>query len=188
MPLQRIFIALDTSPTLKRELGDLSGRLAVSKADIRWERTGKLHCTLQFLGDVDESIVGSLDVAVRKAIDGVAPFEISFGDLGFFPDSVHPRVLWVGLDDPEGRLAFLHERLVEETSRLGLRGTEPAFRPHITLGRIRGQRNVTRLTTMAETCTFDHPPVTVREVLIMKSELKPSGSVYTVLRSLPLIA
>jgi len=186
MPSHRLFIALDTPPDVKQEMGELCQKLASSDADVRWERTGRLHCTLQFLGEVDDEMVNPLGAAVHKALEGIVPFLISYRGIGFFPEGLHPRVVWAGIEDHAGRLAYLHKRILEETARLGLIGNGSPFRAHVTLGRVRGPGNLRRLTTMTETCTFEHPPVTVREVVIMKSELKYSGSVYTVLRSIPL--
>jgi len=44
------------------------------------------------------------------------------------------------------------------------------------------------LLRMIESVTFESEPVTLREVLLVKSDLRPAGSVYTTLKSLPLTA
>ena len=97
-----------------------------------------------------------------------------------------PRVVWVGIEELNGALTPLYESIESAMAALGFERESRPFHPHITLGRVKSTRGHHSLLTTLETITFDSKPVTVREVAVVKSELKPTGSVYTILKSIAL--
>jgi 2'-5' RNA ligase len=181
----RIFVALDTPPSVRTALHAARKTLAASDVDVRWDPPDKYHCTLLFLGDIADTAVDEVTRLATIAVEEAHSFDASYAGLGFFPTPARARVVWAGIHD-DGSCTRLHEALVDVLRRFLPEEKSAPFHPHITLGRIRSQRNLARLTTIMESCTFDHPPVTVREIRIFKSDLRPAGSVYTVLRSIPL--
>ncbi len=183
----RLFIAIDTPPEIKDDLEDLSSRLRESDAEVRWEGREKFHATLKFLGGTNEALLPAIAAALRRISEGTSPFPVIVRRVGSFPPRGNPRVVWVGLDDPEGGLERLHSSVDQEMSRLGFRPEERTFHPHVTLGRVKGTRHLRRLRTRLESVTFESHPTTVHEVLLVRSELKPSGSVYTILKSFPFV-
>ena len=182
----RVFIALDTPAAVKRALALLRDDIARRTHDVRWEAPGKLHCTLQFLGDVGPSALGPIERGVAGAASVTPFFTLSYSGIGFFPDRERPRILWVGIVDPTGEAGRLQERISRSLSGLGYPREERPFHPHVTLGRIRGSPEAGRLIDIVKTCTFEHPPVSVPAVEIMQSVLTPRGLEYTLLRSVPL--
>jgi 2'-5' RNA ligase len=186
MSLLRVFIALDTPPSVKRALVLLRDDIARRTHDVRWEASGKLHCTLQFLGDVEPSAIVPIERGIARAASVIPPFALSYSGVGFFPDRDRPRILWVGITDPGGNLERLQERISVSLSPLGFPRDERPFHPHVTLGRIKGTPAPGRLIDIVKTCTFEHPLVSVPAVEIMQSVLTPRGSEYTLLRSVPL--
>jgi RNA 2',3'-cyclic 3'-phosphodiesterase len=55
---------------------------------------------------------------------------------GAFPSASRPRVLWLGVDGGEALLE-VHRALAEALAGAGLPVEERAFRPHLTLARVR---------------------------------------------------
>jgi len=108
--------------------------------------------------------------------------------LGAFPHPQSPRVLWVGPSEnwergvEAKRIAEIHGAIEQVSEGLGfLRETKP-FSPHLTLARIKmGERQVG--VALAKGGVLDRPlslgSLVVESVVLMKSELKPTGSVYT---------
>ena len=184
----RLFIAVETPGDVREALGEVRDRLAASGADVRWESNDKLHCTLVFLGETDDSALVTIHETVRQSCAGFAPITVAYRGIGYFPDNRRPRIVWAGIEDPRGELGRLQETIASDLAVAGHPGDDKPFHPHITLGRVKGLRNINRLTTIAESCTFEHPSVTVREIVIVRSDLRPGGSVYTILRSIPLTA
>ncbi|MEW6509414.1 MAG: RNA 2',3'-cyclic phosphodiesterase [Bacteroidota bacterium] len=188
MGMLRLFIAVETPADVREALGQLRDRLAASGAQVRWEPNDKLHCTLLFLGETEESALPTIREAVMKPCAGCAPIAVAYRGIGYFPDSRRPRVVWAGMEDPQGALGRLQQEIASKLATAGYPGDEKPFHPHITLGRVKSLHGINRLITIAESCTFDHPSVTVREIAIIRSELKSGGSVYTILHSIPLSA
>ncbi|CUS77266.1 2'-5' RNA ligase [Candidatus Kryptonium thompsonii] len=71
-------------------------------------------------------------------------------------------------------------------SELGFEKEDKEYHPHITLGRVKKAKNISSLIKKMENINFEAKTGEVAEVLIMKSDLKPSGSVYSVLRKIKL--
>jgi len=184
----RLFISLDTPEPVKRSMAILRDDLARRMREVRWEDARKFHCTLRFLGSVEHARLGPIEEQVRAAASGTPPLSLRYSGIGFFPDSGHPRILWVGITDIDGTLGRLQQRISAGLSSLGFIPEERPFHPHVTLGRIGTRRRPDRLTDIMKTCTFEHPPVIVPAVEIMQSVLSPHGSEYLLLRSIPLVS
>jgi 2'-5' RNA ligase len=174
-------------PGVAQALHDAKLYLASAGADVRWEAREKYHCTLLFLGDTPEEALDPLAARVASAAKTIPPFPLAYGGVGFFPDAYRPRVIWGGVTDPTGHLEALQSRISWAAAALVPVLPSEGYRPHVTLGRIRGERNLARLIQRSESCTFEHPPVTHREVYIVKSRLQPGGSVHTIVRTMPLV-
>ncbi len=140
-----------------------------------------MHITLLFLGETDDRDVPKVIEAVRKAVEGVGPFEVTLRGLGAFPDVRRPRVVWAGAE-PAGLLARISKGVAAGLS--GIQYDTKPFKSHVTVGRCQGQADVSRL---AE--EFSGKEITrfsCREVLVMKSVLGPSGAKHSVVGRVPL--
>ena len=189
MDMLRLFIAVDTPATVKREMALLIDDMARGARGVRWEDTGKLHCTLRFLGSVERSRLGSIEQQVELGTAGIPPLSLTYAGIGLFPDGIRPRIIWIGIREKGGDLALLQERVSRSLRSLGFLPEERPFQPHVTLGRVGGGITGTAsgvLIDIVKTRTFDHPPVIVPAVEIMQSVPRPRGSDYVVLRSIPL--
>jgi 2'-5' RNA ligase len=100
----RLFVAIELPPSLRAILLDHIDRLrkAVPEASASWSRAKNLHLTLKFLGDTSVSKVEALSTAIKDAADDASTFQANAGGCGAFPVRGHPRVLWVGIEDPTG--------------------------------------------------------------------------------------
>ena len=189
METLRLFIALDTPAAVKRHMELLRDDLSRRTRNVRWEAAGKLHCTLRFLGEVERSRIGAIMEQVRAAASETPPLFLTYAGIGFFPGLTRPRIIWIGIRESGGDLARLQERISGGLRGLGFLPEERPFHPHVTLGRVgpgSGAGASRVLIEIVETRTFEHPPVIVPAVEIMQSVLRPRGSEYAVLRSIPL--
>lgn len=182
----RLFIAFDTPAHVREEAARLIGELRESHADVRWEVRDKLHVTLKFLGDTPAGQLPEVMAALRAAASDVGAIRIRYRGLGTFPPRGVPRIFWVGIEDPAGALVPLARRIDEEMGKLGYPREERPFHPHLTLGRVRSPRNLGALQNRLISCTFESQPATVDGLMLVRSDLTPTGSVYTTLELLPL--
>jgi len=191
----RAFLAVELSQELRAELATVQQELKhriepEMKRDMRisWARPASIHLTLKFLGDMNEQVIDPLRVALEQAIGSQVPVNVPLDRLGAFPHPQSPRVLWIGpLENWEKgaeakRIAEIHGAIEQACEGLRfLRETKP-FSPHLTLARIKmGERQVG--VALAKGGVLDRPlslgSLVVESVVLMKSELKPTGSVYT---------
>jgi 2'-5' RNA ligase len=150
---------------------------------VRWVRPGGIHLTLQFLGNVLADRVPAIREGVSAACRGVPPFTILIRDVGCFPNLKRPRVVWVGVSESSGALNRLYRQVQDNMAALGFEPDKRPFNPHLTLGRVKkntGAGEVRRLGEVmaaAELGTIDQ--MEVSSIHLIRSDLKPSGAVYT---------
>jgi RNA 2',3'-cyclic 3'-phosphodiesterase len=183
----RSFIALPSSPELRKVLREIQTLLAEEGANVKWDTPDKFHITLKFLGDVDRDKLSTLNDLLLTRIAPVKTFQLEYNSIGAFPDLVHPKVIWAGAEIPE-ELKEFQERIELACEEFGIPKESRVFHPHITLGRVKGSTNLHRLTAKVKSITFEPLETSCSEVLLIKSELRPTGSVYTTLKSFPLNA
>lgn len=163
--------------------GELQGwlrRLPGAEA-VRWVRPEILHVTLRFLGDIERTRVPELAREVGCALEGEAPFALRLGRVRCFPSARRPRVVVLDVEDPD-RLAALAAAVERGVVAAGFAPEERGFRAHVSLGRLRDGRP-----PAVETAPEPgFAPFPVREVILYRSELSPSGSRHHCLERLAL--
>jgi 2'-5' RNA ligase len=151
----------------------------VPNAHASWSRIDNIHLTLKFLGDIPQLSVQNLSEAASQAVDGLKPFTIRLEQTGVFPTHDSPRVLWIGVNDLEGKLRKLQMRLEDQAERLGFQKEARAFHPHITLARLRKPQHARSLAAVHKATQFEPAEVAVAELLVIRSELSSKGSRYS---------
>ena len=189
----RCFVAIELEEAIRQEIRRTQTLLKSDPAGRhgRWVRPEGIHLTLKFLGDMHADQIDTIAQAIRDATAGVAPFRVSYGGLGCFPNPRFPRVIWIGVDDPEGSLLRLQKAVETNLSALGHPPERRAFHPHLTLARTRrvSKGEQSALGNLVERTQVDRlGDMLVREISLMRSELRPSGAVYTQLAAASLRA
>ena len=185
MQTLRTFIAIELDEELRENLRRLQSGLRerVAPRSVRWVRPEGVHLTLKFLGDTPAGEVDEVKAALAIAASQIEPFTFYVGGLGCFPNSRRPRVVWVGIQEPTGRLARLREAIEDQVAPLGFPTERRSFHPHLTLGRVQGYANKSEVREIGEvvatTITGTVDEVAVASVCYIKSDLKPTGAVYT---------
>jgi 2'-5' RNA ligase len=189
----RTFIAIELDESIKDGLTKLQERLKgkVPRGSARWVRPKGIHLTLKFLGDVPADQIGEITGALERSCQGFAPFSLSCGGLGCFPNLKRPRVMWVGIQEETGTLAQLKRAIEENVAPLGYPTEKRKFSPHLTLGRVQkrassgDRRRLGELVGASEIGILGQ--MEVRSVNLIRSDLRPSGAVYTRLAEVELI-
>jgi RNA 2',3'-cyclic 3'-phosphodiesterase len=191
MGLVRAFIACKLSVSLQESIQNaIAGlRQSLDMNLVRWVPGHNVHLTVKFLGDVAESSLDSIYSAIASQAALHSPFEAVVEGFGAFPNRRRPRVLWIGMTAPP-ELTSLHHDLDVATERLGYKSDFPDFAPHLTIGRVRQSASSSDQQSIRD--ALSRMPVGtvgsqhVDAVHLLKSDLKPSGSVYSELYSAPL--
>jgi 2'-5' RNA ligase len=181
----RLFVAIELPAELRRLLEERSDTLSsmIHSSIIRWVRPEGIHLTLKFLGDVPGGKLEAVKEAVRTVGPRFSPFEYSVGGLGCFPNTRRPRVIWIGVRERSGRLEVLQAEIEQAYSALGFEKERRPFHPHLTLGRVRrGVRHADHQAVADAITRVEHFSLgdyRVEEICLYRSELKPTGAVYT---------
>jgi 2'-5' RNA ligase len=177
----RTFIALNLPAVQRQELHDATADIRAAVETGTWVAAEKLHLTLKFLGEVDESRVKQIAQRIGEVAGRHRPLELDVGGAGVFPNFRAPRIVWMGVA-ADTKLELLFDDVERACDELGFPPEGRAFRPHITLGRLRVPPSSTvrrRLEEAMANCTV-RLRVAVNTVDVMASTLKRDGSRYTV--------
>jgi 2'-5' RNA ligase len=180
----RTFIALPASLDNQQAMAEIQNKLKASQADVKWDLPNKFHITLKFLGNIEQTKIEPLSSAIADCVHSFSPFEIIYETLGTFPNLHNPRVVWIGIKANQ-LVLDLQAKVEQVCLDFGFPKENRSFHPHITLGRVKGIRNLVHLTEAIKNITFDAIQSSCSEILLMKSDLHPSGSIYTTLKSFP---
>jgi 2'-5' RNA ligase len=175
----RTFICIEIPQAIKTHIEDIQHTLRQPDAQISWVKPANIHLTIKFLGDVEASRIETVRCAVERATASVSAFDIEVGSAGCFPDARNVRVLWVGLSRVPEVLSDLHQRIEDELARDGFPRESKRFSPHLTIGRA---RNPNRARQTAETLIargFAPIEFQASEIIVMRSDMHPTGSIYT---------
>jgi len=184
----RLFIALETPPEITPLIGAIRDRLKTCRAEVTWEPDEKLHATLKFLGETPDHLLPEIVSSIGGIAERHAPLIVRYRGIGCFPNLRDPRVVWVGMEEASGQLEAMQQVIEEALQPMGFEQEHRKFHPHVTLGRVKGRKHLSSLLTMMESVTFESPQATIAIISLVRSELKPGGSVYTTLKHFPLRA
>jgi 2'-5' RNA ligase len=191
MSVIRAFIAIELPPDIQDCLELISTQLKVQLGEkvVRWVPVENIHLTLKFLGDVSEKNLDVLQEIINAEAASQKKMEISIGRMGAFPKIRRPRVIWIGVESPPELLA-LQRSIEARTTRVGYPPDEREFSPHLTLGRVSRTASPSDVRKIGE--ILNASPVGflgaawVQAVHLFKSDLQPSGAIYSKMFTAPL--
>jgi len=191
MSLLRTFIAVEIPSHVQKKIQQETEplRKAIGSSLVRWVSIQNVHLTLKFLGDVSPASVDTLTQMLRVEADSCPEVDMQISGLGSFPSLRRPRVLFIGIQAP-AELEALYRGIESACARLGYESEGRGFSPHLTIGRIKQDASVADQQkvrhALAETKIDSLGIARVNSVHLHKSDLKPTGSVYTQIFSAPL--
>ena len=179
----RLFTGLDLPAEVVRNLDRLVARLGPT-ARIQWSPPANLHITTKFIGEWPEERLEEL----KDALGGLPArpaIPVRVRDLGFFPNAKSPRVFWCGVQAPG--LEALARDTDGATSALGVASESRAYSPHLTLARIKDRLDFQPLhEAIGALPDTDFGGFEAVSYFLYRSQLRPTGSVYTKLAEFPL--
>ena len=185
----RVFVAIPLPQPLLESLATVQHRLQgkVPHRSVRWVRIEGIHLTLKFLGDTPRDKIATVREALTVVGRNGPTCTLTAEGLGCFPSPRRPRVLWVGVKEPTGRLKAVYQAVEEAMISLGYKPERHGFTPHLTLGRVRrgasreDRAQISEAITRTEVGQLASFEVDCLELI--RSELKPSGAEYTTLKT-----
>lgn len=141
----------------------------------------QMHMTLQFIGDVLRKNLNATIESIERASSGLNTFELSTQSLIRLPKRGPARLIAMETDCP-ATLSELQRRLAARLAGKPRLRAGDRFRPHLTLCRFQTPSRVNPLEPGLDWVTF-----VVTQVVLMRSELLPTGAVHHEVETFPLI-
>lgn len=187
----RLFVAVSLDPPARtavaKAIETLRRHPVLGAAAVKWVEARNLHLTLQFLGEVEPAVATAVAAALAPA-SPLPAFRIVLGSFGAFPSQGAPRVIWIGLHAGAPALGALREEVLRRLAPLGFQAERQAYRPHLTVGRVRRSGGGLRAALAEAVAGVNLQPVGwgVGRAVLIESRLAPAGPAYRVVTEMPL--
>jgi 2'-5' RNA ligase len=185
--MPRLFVAVAIDAALADALGRASAALRarleahVPRARLTWVPPERLHFTLRFIGAVDDATAGRMKAALAPRI-GLTPFDLTVSGLGTFPARGTPRVIWAGLERGVDEMTTLAHHVADRLRAFAL-AAEAAYRPHLTLARVREAAGLRGRDVVEPPPSTPFGTTHVDAITLFESRLSPKGPQYIPLQS-----
>jgi 2'-5' RNA ligase len=176
--MPRLFTGLEIPPHLKEQLAKQHMPLPGAK----WIDPADYHITLRFIGDVDNRTAAEF-ADLLAGIDSHA-FEVRIAELGTFGGN-DPRVLYAAVEPsaPLEALARAHDRAARQA---GLAPEKRAFKPHVTLARLRNPDLGRMVRFLERFGGFRSEAFTAQRFVLYSSKPGVGGGPYVIEETYPL--
>jgi 2'-5' RNA ligase len=167
----RMFTAVLPPQDVLEELEEFLGPRREA-SEFRWTRPDGWHLTLAFMADVPDRAVEDLHERLSRAGRRRTPFTIRLSGGGAFPNPARAKVLYAavaGEPDALEELRRLATGARAAANKAGAPADGAAFRPHLTLARMRKPVEATRWLRVLS--TYESRPFEVRELALVESHL-----------------
>lgn len=182
----RLFIAVEMNQAVvdaaREVIDELRSRVTrlAPRARVTWSAPERLHVTVRFIGDADESSAHAIRSALGPIIDAPV-FDLRVEGIGAFPPQGPPRVFWAGLTD--GRDGLLEvERAVAQQLRALVATEDRPYAPHLTLARVKEPAGLSRATLFESLTTRQFGTVHVDAITLFESRLSSKGATHVALQ------
>jgi len=185
----RAFIAIELPEEIIAFIRKIQEGIKSYGFKARWVRPENIHLTLKFLDNINNEDIKKAGDAIISAAGENASMSLGAKGIGVFPGVKRPRVIWTGIAGQTKELTDLQKTLDGKLETVGFPKEKRPFKGHLTIARIKGKVDARRLIdAMKEFGRFESKTFMANEVVLFKSELKPSGAVYSKLMSAALVA
>lgn len=178
----RVFISLPLPEKQKASISRWIESLRGETKDVRWVAAETLHITLKFCGECDKATIEKIKNNLNL-IESIGSFELSAEGINAFPNFNKPNIIWLKINGDTKRLLQLQSEVEDATAKAGIEPERHPFKAHLTLGRVRREKSLTKITIeKIKESTLSVEPWIVSEMALMKSELYPTGPIHKTLR------
>jgi len=177
---------LNIQQSIKEYLAELLNDFKTKGGKVKWVEPGNMHLTLKFLGNTETSLIDNIKTQLDKVSNNYNPIESSLGNLGGFPNLKKPKVIWIDLEKNRERLITLAGEIDTSLFEIGFKSDNRPFKPHLTLGRIKTEDDLERLTDYLSNYKLGKKDIIFDSLSLIKSTLTNDGPIYKTLHTIKL--
>ena len=176
--MKRIFIgSFITDSTLKSNYHIIKKEFGGSLKG-RWTPFENFHITYKFIGNVEDSQVVTIKQSLNSLINKDEDIHIIFRGFGVFPNIRNPRVFFLKVENPDGKLEEINSKIQERLALIGYEKDTRPFIPHITLKRPKStdsKKLFSKMKLLEEKIWGEQFKI---QINVIQSILSPEGAKY----------
>ena len=177
---KRLFIAIDIPENTKKSIYSFTSDLFGNDSGIKIVPASNVHVTLKFLGNINTGKIGKIESAVKISADSLKSFRYRItGRVNAFPNLRSARVIYLEIGDGRLQISKIYNILENNLSKIKIRKEGRKFTPHITIGRIRGKKDIEKPVSGQLECPADW--MDCLDITLFESKLKPYGAEYSII-------
>ncbi|MBP9027948.1 MAG: RNA 2',3'-cyclic phosphodiesterase [Aminivibrio sp.] len=183
--LVRSFVCIPLPEAVKRIVGDRAAAIRREHSGLKWVEKELYHITLRFCGEHPLSVLEEFRKNAETALSGnrPGPVFLRLGQPGAFPGMKRARTFFIGIEGETEKLARIAELIESAAAAAGMGKENRSFHPHVTLARARQSEEIVPPSFQVERSG----EWSAKNILWMKSELRPSGPEYFLLQEWSLL-
>ncbi len=183
MTIKRLFVAAEIPADIIENIVRLRNSI-FGNANVKWEPVTKFHLTLKFLGDTEISLIPEIRNMLGEMFKDKNRIPTSFTRFGAFYRNGKPKILWAGFEATLPLLT-LKEEIENAFFNFGFEKEERKFKPHLTLARLKGYEPNEKILEFRK-LNFEKKEFEIGRIILFESKLKPTGSIYSEIKSFEL--
>ena len=182
----RLFLGIRIPNTIRDSLQKFKTALTTPDENVKWIAPDNLHLTLKFFGEVEQTRLETLENALHQSVIDQKRFSLQVQGTGFFPREQKAKVLWAGIQDPSNGLNKIADSIEKFSVQAGFPPNDNPFSAHLTMARFSSPPAAVFLEKIRSYRSFLFGEMEVKEFFIIQSQLRSSGSDYTLLKKFDL--
>ncbi len=181
--IMRTFVGVEITEEIKNRIIDINQRLKKIDSSVKWVKPENVHITLYFFGNIKPQDQHEVEQILQSSVKDIKPFSVHVQGLGGFPTVDRLRVLWVGVKNDTEELERIYQAIRKEVNNrnIGENRERREYTPHITVGRLKVRPSQKLIHEVKNLNDQLFGSFSIREVVLFKSTLTSSGSIYEVL-------
>jgi 2'-5' RNA ligase len=196
----RLFVAFELPAPVRARIADRVASLKERLPPASWVPAERLHLTLAFLGDLDETRLDALHDTLAPVFAGSPRMRLRLGAAGTFPPARPARVAWIAVEEDEGgapqepvaapspsELATIERRARRALGPVLEQPLEDRpYHAHVTVARPRRPWGRSAVAAFRLECGRVEGEWEAGRAVLMESRLGPGGAQYSVRQEYPL--
>ena len=176
---KRLFLSIPLPTEYIESISEWSKEY-IGHKDIRLTPHGNLHITAAFLGDVEESQIDGLVDVLANNLSNKIKFDLKFKGISLAPTGGRPRMIWANFSFDQSYIDLVENiwLVVKDFVDEDIYAKRKQATAHVTLARFKKPIKMN-----LEKLKVDDKIIRVDRIDLMKSELRPDGPYYTIIKT-----
>lgn len=170
----RCFIGFALPENIKKHVSELQKEVVKLPLEYKLVEVENLHVCLSFLGEVKEDELGRINEGLDEVCRNYVKFNVETSEVKAIPNESYIRVLALDILEKTGSIERIRKEIVQKIGG----DSKP---PHITLCRVKNVSDKKTVALKLEEMKGRTESFPVVAIQLIKSELRRTGPIYSVI-------